>query len=283
MPRPLRAQVQRGQRGFQVTTDLSADFMRWSVSTGEMLGYMAEIAKDIINVRTDKGIDVDGKRFTPYKTAWRLRKDENGLTLRDEKGRWLTEEYHPRGDLVTLRSMEDVPEHMRMRASVDVYPRFIPRNARSVLIKPMGGRSGVSHLLRAETAQGTVTRTRGGPDVARIRRIFIGVSNAEWAGILAGIRRDGVLAYARHHRNITALRDVTKAIAAQRRARKKSRFNAERTARQARAENKRQRMRLERLGIEVGEDARAAYQRRQTERRGKRRQKRLDRAAAKRR
>lgn len=141
--------------GTNLRLHIDRHFGDWKVSRGDILLYLAEQCRSIINKRTDEGRGPSG-RFKPYakiNNIWK--RDENGKLLSDAKGRRIA--LPPQDDprtVVALRSLQDVPDDKRMRSWLQIQPKRIDPNVNSIRLVQRGGRETpygehMGHALRA--------------------------------------------------------------------------------------------------------------------------------------
>lgn len=228
------------------------------------LQYLAHVRE-----RTAKGLDAHGKPFALYAPVMDLPRNDDGTVKRDERGRWGRREYvqDPR-EIVALRSAKDVKPGQHMMDNLVVSPWPVPPNATSVTIKAKGGRGGVGHQLRADTASGYLS---GEPDT---KRDFLGhVDNALMAKLTRDFDRD---IWAFVEKEGPKIREHWRAVAKKRaeRTRRQAERRAKAAERTAQQRNRQKAQRLKALGIKPGETAKQAWKRSGSRRRKLRRDKR---------
>lgn len=243
--------------------------MRYKVNRGMLLDYLAQQYLAVIIERTAKGIDAYGKPFAPYAPVGELPRNSDGSIKRDAQGRWgeRVMVQDPR-ETVTLRSSKDVKPGQHMMDNLTVSPWPVPHNANSVTIKAKGGRGGVGHQLRADTASGYLS---GEPDT---KREFLGhVDNALMAKLVRNFDRDiwGFI-----DKEGAKVREHWRAVARKRaeRTRRQAQRRAKAAERTAIQKNRQKSQRLKALNIKPGETAKQAWTRSRSRRRKLRRDRR---------
>jgi hypothetical protein len=208
-----------------------AEMLDFGFSQGQLLEYIAHHALDVINIRTDSGIDEDGHKFKPYASIRGvLDRDEKGNIIRDELGRWREHTVDRSSETVTLRSRRSIPEQRRMRTAYRVSPQKVAPDAKRVRIRFVGSRDGFGHEARANTAAG---RNRGSRPRGRNnpRREFADLTDAEFAAICAEMRREGVSAFVAIRQHAVQMREFRKMQQAHWRRQKQLRAQRQRLAR----------------------------------------------------
>lgn len=242
------------------------------MNNGLYLEYAAQNVTDRVNQRTDEEKDAEGRRFPRYRRRTDVPRNPDGSRVRNEKGQWGEEvEIRGPGDPVTLRSLEDVPEHQRMRSSLQTMPRHTNKRTKRVVVRPMGGREGTPHFVRARAVTNGETQYSKG-----VPRPWVGITQTEWRQILAEMNKAGFIAFVtqvKPRRDLT--KRVQKALAAQQRIARARTRAAKRASQSAARRHAVQQQKLKRWGILPGETAREAYRRQSQNRRIKRRTKRV--------
>lgn len=291
--RDRRGTTEAGQKGWDLKFKIPKDFMRYSVSVGELLAYIAELVVDSINKRTDHGFDSQGRPFKGY-TGYRTIIGDDGNYLRDRYGRFRSELVGDPRKSVSLRSMQDVVRGKRLRDNLGMTPRNPGPNAKRIKVQPVGGRrtepsnkqkekerykEGKVGGVAAKAAKGEGTKYVKFKDRAKfasgfesppgtntkVLRPYIGVTPAEWNMLISEISRDQVLAFVKKRRmeplNSEAKKRFKQAKRAQQRARRARANAAKRAKRSAEAKHREALRRKRQLKIQPGESAKAAYKR----------------------